>query len=418
MVSSDLFYKKLQKKYSRKITLGLSRIKKALGLLNNPHLKLKNPINIIGSDGKFSCLTSLKYFIEANGQSTSTFISPHLFDLRSRIWIKNRFISLKEIKKYEKRISTLNVKLSLFEVLTLIYILAVSKKKIDYNILEAGLMFFGDSTRLFDKPLIQASTNINRQHVEWISPKTINEICRQKIGYLSNQTNIYIGKQNPKTLKIIKGILKKNKSNITYPSTWKIIYKGKKIFYKDTKCKIRIHSNYIHSKGLIDNLGLAIKIALDLNIKPEVIQKTIPKIFFEGRLQYIHKGKLRKYVHKNEKILLDGAHSNTSGKNLYDYLKSLKLPIYCIWGMQKNKLPNNFLKNFNGIFKKIVTIKIPNEPNSCSADQLKLIALKQKYEVKTANNFKEALKKITSNKPKVICFMGSLYLIGSVLKEN
>ena len=418
MVSSDIFYKKLQKKYSRKITLGLSRIKKALRLLKNPHLKIKNPINIIGSDGKFSCLTSLKYFIEANGQSTSTFISPHLFDLRSRIWIKNRFISLNEIKKYEKQISRLNVKLSLFEVLTLIYILAVSKKKIDYNILEAGLMFFGDSTRLFDKPLIQASTNINRQHVEWISPKTINEICRQKIGYLSNQTNIYIGKQNPKTLKIIKGILRKNKSNITYPSRWKIIYKRKKIFYKDTKYKILIYSNYIHSKGLIDNLGLAIKIALDLKIKPEVIQKTIPKIFFEGRLQYIYKGKLRKYVHKNEKILLDGAHSNTSGKNLYDYLKSLKLPIYCIWGMQKNKLPNNFLKNFNGIFKKIVTIKIPSEPNSCSADQLKVIALKQKYEVETASNFKEALKKITSNKPKVICFMGSLYLIGSVLKKN
>ena len=417
-IDSEIYYNQLQKKYSRKITLGLSRIKKALTLLGNPQHRLKNPINIIGSDGKFSCLTSLKYFIEANGQSTSTFISPHLFDLRSRIWIKNRFISLNEIKKYEKRISTLNVKLSLFEVLTLIYILAVSKKKIDYNILEAGLMFFGDSTRLFDKPLIQASTNINRQHVEWISPKTINEICRQKIGYLSNQTNIYIGKQNPKTLKIIKGILKKNKSNITYPSRWKIIYKGKKIFYKDTKCKIRIHSNYIHSKGLIDNLGLAIKIALDLNIKPEVIQKTIPKIFFEGRLQYIHKGKLRKYVHKNEKILLDGAHSNTSGKNLYDYLKSLKLPIYCIWGMQKNKLPNNFLKNFNGIFKKIVTIEIPSEPNSCSADQLKVIALKQKYEVETASNFKEALRKITSNKPKVICFMGSLYLIGSVLKEN
>ena len=155
-----------------------------------------------------------------------------------------------------------------------------------------------------------------------------------------------------------------------------------------------------------------------MNIKPEVIQKTIPKIFFEGRLQYIHKGKLRKYVHKNEKILLDGAHSNTSGKNLYDYLKSLKLPIYCIWGMQKNKLPKNFLKNFKGIFKKIVTIKIPNEPNSCSAEQLKLIALKQNYQVEIANNFKEALKKITSNKPKVICFMGSLYLIGSILKEN
>ncbi len=418
MVNSEIYYNQLQKKYSRRITLGLSRIKKALKLLGNPEKKLKRPINIIGSDGKFSCLTSLKYFIEANKQSTSTFVSPHLFDLRSRICLKNRFISLNEIKKHERQISKLNVILSLFEVLTLIYVLAASKRKIDYNILEAGLMFFGDSTRLFDKPLIQAATNINLQHVEWISPKTINEICRQKVGYLSNQTNIYIGKQKPKTLRIIKGILKKNKSNITYPSKWRIIYKGKNIFYKDNKHKIPIKSNYIHSKGLIDNLGLSIKIALDLNIKPTVIQKTIPKVYFEGRLQYLTKGKLRKFVNKKEKILLDGAHSNVSGKNLYNYLKTLNLPIYCVWGMQKNKFPKEFLKEFKGIFKKIVTVKIPGEPNSCTANELKSIAVKQNYKVETTIGIKEALKIISSKEKKIIVVMGSLYWCGSVLKEN
>ena len=418
MVNSEIYYNQLQKKYSRKITLGLSRIKKALKLLGNPEKKLKRPINIIGSDGKYSCLRSLQYFIEANGQSTSSFVSPHLFDLRSRIWLKNRFISLNEIKKYEKQINKLDVTLSLFEVLTLIYVLAVSKSKIDYNILEAGLMFFGDSTRLFSKPLVQAVTNINLQHIEWISPKTIREICKQKVGYLSNQTNIYIGKQNPKTLEIVKGILKKNKSNIIYPSKWRIIYKGQKIYYRDNKHKISIHSKYIHSKGLIENLGLAIKIALDLSIKPSIIQKTIPKIFFEGRLQYLNKGKLKKIVHKNEKILLDGAHSNTSAKNLYDYLKTIKLPIYCIWGMQKNKFPHEFLSNFKGIFKKIITVKIPNEKNACSAEELRTIAFKQKYNVESARNFKEGLKRVTTHKPKVICFMGSLYFIGSILKEN
>ena len=418
MVNSEIYYNQLQKKYSRRITLGLSRVKKALSLLNNPHLKLIRPCNILGSDGKFSCLTSLKYFIEANGQSTSTFISPHLYDIRSRIWLKNKFISLNEIKKYEKQISKLKVKLSLFEVLTLIYVLAAAKAKCSFNIVESGLLFKKDSSNIFKKPILQACTNINKQHLEWISPKTINEICRQKVGYLSNQTNIYIGKQHPKTLKIIKGILKKNKSNITYPSNWRIIYTKKHIYYKDSRHKIRINSNYIHSKGLIDNLGLAIKIALDLNIKTAIIQKTIPKIFFEGRLQYINKGKLRKYLHKNEKILLDGAHSNASGKNLYNYLKTLKLPIYCVWGMQKNKFPNDFLKNFKGIFKKIITVKIPNEKNACTSYELKSIASNQKYNVETAKNFKEAIKKLTTNKPKVICCMGSLYLIGSVLKKN
>ena len=149
MISSEIYYNQLQQKYSRKITLGLSRVQKALKLLKEPHLKLNQPCNILGSDGKFSCLTSIKYFIEANGQTTSTFISPHLFDLRTRIWLKNRFISLKEIKKYEKQISKLKVRLSLFEVLTLIYILAAAKEKCSYNILESGLLFKKDLRNCF-----------------------------------------------------------------------------------------------------------------------------------------------------------------------------------------------------------------------------------------------------------------------------
>ena len=418
MINSEIYYKNLQKKYSRSISLGLSRVKKALFLLNSPHLKLKRPINIIGSDGKFTCIKALQYFIQANGNTTTANFSPHLYDLRTRFWLKNRFISLKEIKKYEKKISKLRIKLSLFEVLTLIHILAASKENADFSLQEAGLLFKGDCSRVWDEPFMQVCTNLNKQHLEWVYPKTINEICRQKVGYMSNNTNIYIGKQKPKVLRIVKKILKKNKSNITYPSSWKIISKKKKLFYKDNKNLIKINSNYIHSKGLIDNLGLAIKIALDLNIKLKIIAKTIPKIKFEGRLEYIKKGKLRKYLNKNEALLLDGAHSNASAQNLYNYLKTLKGPIYGIWAMQKNKMPSQFLKNFQGIFKKIITMNIDSEPNSCSAEDLKIIAIKNGHSVDKAKSIQEAFKKLNSNKAKTICVFGSLYHVGNVLSKN
>ena len=62
--STDL-YRNLQKRYSRRINLDLERIQKVLTSLHFPHLELKNPINILGSDGKMSTLTSLKYFLEA-----------------------------------------------------------------------------------------------------------------------------------------------------------------------------------------------------------------------------------------------------------------------------------------------------------------------------------------------------------------
>ena len=95
-------YKKLQKQYSRRINLDLSRIKKVLQKLNNPQDQVDNVINIIGSDGKNSVLTSLKYFLEANKEKVNTFTSPHLYDVRQRFWLGDRFISINEINNIIK----------------------------------------------------------------------------------------------------------------------------------------------------------------------------------------------------------------------------------------------------------------------------------------------------------------------------
>ena len=419
MSKSEIIYNWLQKKYSRKINLDRKRILKILIKLNNPHLKLKNPINFIGSDGKFTSAISLNYFLEANKKTTTIFTSPHLVDVRHRMWLKNRFITLNEIKKYERIVNKTGLKLTLFEAITMIYLLAVNnQKQIDYNLVETGLLFKGDSTRLWDIPKAQVITNINYQHQEWVVPSTIEEICKQKVGYLSKNTNIYIGKQKAKVLKIIKKILKKNPSKKIYPSSWSIKKIKSKYYYKDNKNVIPINSKYIYSSGLLNNLGLAIKIALDFNINKKTILKTIPKIKFEGRINYIEKGKLRKLIHKNEKLLLDGCHSNSAAQNLVNYLRNIQGPIYGIWGMQKNKLPEEFIKNFKGIFKKIVTIKIPSEPNALSSTELKKICNKNNYKSEEAKNIKNALSIISSKENKTIVVFGSLFLCGSYLSKN
>ena len=90
MRASKILYQKLQKQYSRRINLDLGRIKNVLGKLRNPENELNNVINIIGSDGKNSVLTSLKYFLEANNQKVNAFTSPHLYDVRQRFSIISR----------------------------------------------------------------------------------------------------------------------------------------------------------------------------------------------------------------------------------------------------------------------------------------------------------------------------------------
>jgi dihydrofolate synthase/folylpolyglutamate synthase len=415
---SIALYKKLQKRYSRNINLDLDRIQKVLATLAFPHLELKLPINILGSDGKMSTLTSLKYFFEANNKSVTSFTSPHLYDLRHRFWLKNRFISLKEIKKYTKIVESTGLKLTLFELLTCVYILAAKKQKnICYHLVEAGLLFKKDSTNLWTEPRAQIITNINFQHQDWVNPQTLTEICRQKLDSLSQNTNIYIGKQQPKTLKIIKNILNKNKSKKIYASEFSIKKEKNYYLYIDKKNRIPIISTNIRSEGLINNLALAIKVALDFGVPKKIIIKTIPKIKFEGRVQYLVKGKLKKLLKPQEQLLIDGCHSMTSAKNLYNYLIKLKEPVYGIWGMQKNKLPNQFIKSFNKIFKKIITVTIPNEPSALKAEKLRSIS--QKYmPSNTSPNIRKALKQLSSTEKKTIVIFGSLYLIGEVLSKN
>ena len=116
--------------------------------------------------------------------------------------------------------------------------------------------------------------------------------------------------------------------------------------------------------------------------------------------------------------MLDGAHAEMDAKNLANYLKNIKVPKYAIWAMMKNKEPDLFIKQFKGIFKKIITMPIENEQNCMSAKVLKSIAKKNQFNVMKAQNFSEAINYITSSDKKLISCIGSLYNVGNILNKN
>ena len=86
--------------------------------------------------------------------------------------------------------------------------------------------------------------------------------------------------------------------------------------------------------------------------------------------------------------------------------------------MQKNKMPEKFIKKFKNIFKKIITITIPNEPNALDANTLRKICIKNKYKSENASGIIEAIKKCSNSQKKTIVIFGSLYLAGDVLSKN
>ena len=159
ILQAEKFYQKLQSQYSRRINLDRSRIFAALDKFNiDPNYDLPGEIfQIIGSDGKNTVVQSLKSILIQNKKNISTFTSPAITSPLDRIFLKNKFISLYNFKDAAKKIMGSKCKLTLFEVITLIYILSLkNQKKIDYQINEAGCGWNKDSTNLFEAPPCKA----------------------------------------------------------------------------------------------------------------------------------------------------------------------------------------------------------------------------------------------------------------------
>ena len=203
------------KLFNKSVNFGLKRIKLALALLGHPEKKLKNVISVVGESGKFTTLFSLKSFIEASNQNVTTHISPSLRDIRERFYMGEKYLSHKEIKKTIKQIEKLNIPLTIFECLTLVYIINASKINVDYNIQETGALWRLDSNNIHDFPKLQICTNINKQHLNFLKRKTLDEVIKEDVRFLSDFTNIYIGKQSPNVLRKIKTHLKNNKSKFS-----------------------------------------------------------------------------------------------------------------------------------------------------------------------------------------------------------
>ena len=101
MSRSIRLYKQLanHKLFNKSVNFGLKRIKLALKLLGNPEKKLKNVISVVGESGKFTTLSSLKSFLEANNQTVTTHISPSIRDIKDRFYMGKKHLSHKVIEK-------------------------------------------------------------------------------------------------------------------------------------------------------------------------------------------------------------------------------------------------------------------------------------------------------------------------------
>ena len=419
--------KRLLQLHPKSVDLSLDRIKRLLKDLKSPEKKINNAIQVVGTNGKYSFCTTLREIFETAGYSVNMNISPSIRKFNERYYFTGKNISddklfdlLAEVEKVNN-----NQNITFHEFICACFFLEASRNESDINILESGLFFRLDASNVLEKNICSVIMPIDIDHKDFLKKGTIDEIVYEKCSHLLGDSKIIISEQKKATLKKIEKQIRKNTSKkIIFGKDYKYKKNDKDFIYTDNISEIKLPLPNLLGDFQISNVSTAIATARSLskfNITESHIKKSIIKIKSEGRLHNIRKGKLRKFVSKNNQILIDGAHNPLAANAISKYLENLnsEKKIYMILGMMANKQHKEFIEVFKNKIKSIITLDIPNQENFIHKEKLSKIAQSCGIPSKTENSIESALKNISKNDGEAIIFCtGSLYFVGEILNLN
>ena len=412
----------LEKHHKRKIDLSLDRTFSLLKKLGNPQNKLKNVVNVVGTNAKASMAYSLKSILNKSGYKCNLYTSPHLQSFTERFIFDDNEIKeeilIELLKDIQRVLGDDNA--SLFEILTCAFLKYAENFKDNVNIIEAGLFFQFDSTNVFKNNLMTLIGVIHTDHLQWLKNKTIDGIIHEKTSKLLN-SNIFINKQLNEEIKIkIEKALSNNLSNKYFFGKEFNVSKHENgfIHYQDDLGEIILPEPNLLGDHQIYNISTSIAASRKMfKVKDEDIKKGITNIELKGRLQELHSGKLKDISGQN-RLIIDGGHNESSSISISNWIKQQKQDVHLICGMMKDKEHYEFMKHFKDIVKSITLIDIPNQEGSISKEEFKDKLDALKMEINLSQSIQEAVKLNSKHEETICLFAGSLYMIGEVLNLN
>ncbi len=418
--------KRLLLLHPKSIDLSLNRIKRLLNELGNPEKKISNVIQVVGTNGKHSFCTTLREIFETAGYSVNLNTSPSIRRFNERFYFSGKYISDKKLCRLLVEVEKINKgkKITFHEFICACFFLEASRSKADINILEAGLFFRLDASNVLKNNIASVVMPIGVDHKDFLKKGTIDEIVYEKCSHLLNESSIFVSKQNSETLnKIKKNISQNSSKKFIFGLHYNFKKKNKYFVYKDKIGKVKLPLPNLHGDFQINNISTAIATARYLDgfrVTKKHIKSAITKIRSEGRLEDISKGKLRKYVSKNNRIIVDGGHNPLAAIELKKYLKNLNSKkIIMVLGMMYNKEHKKFISILKNSVHSIIALDIPNQINYMKKEKLVKIAQSCGIKSKTAVSIKDALREISKEDESAVIFCtGSLYFAGEILNIN
>lgn len=398
---------------------GLLRIESLLCKLSNPQKDLK-VIHVAGTNGKGSVSRYIYEILRASGYKVGIYTSPYLQVFNERIEYDGEYISDNDLKRLTDLVTSVaDDKVTKFDIITAIMFKYFEEKKPNFVILEVGLGGRLDSTNIVEKPLVSIITSIAMDHMERLG-NTIEEIAEEKAGIIKENVPVVSGVINGKAKNVI--LQKANLMNSCFIDAADINYNIEKADVKGSVFNINNFLSESFNGISISMIGeyqvrnsITAIAAIEL-LRKQCIIKVEQEDLYKGLARAKNMGRFE-VLKTDPYYIVDGAHNAEGIEAFCDTIKTnfKNKKLLIVAGFLEDKDVRRMLQ----ILCSLKADFIASEANSCRKMDCKILNSKMRdigLNTLFSGSVSDVVKKISDfdSDYDVICFVGSLYMIGEV----
>ena len=416
---SDAILQRMMTLHPKVIDLTLDRVHRLLALLGNPERRVPPVIHIAGTNGKGSTQAMIRAGLEATGAKVHAYTSPHLARFHERIRLAGQLISEPALAALldECVIANGPDDITFFEITTCAAFLAFARTPADWTLLEVGLGGRLDATNVVDRPALTIITPVSLDHQQYLGD-TLPEIAGEKAGILKRGVPCVVGPQAAEGLAVIEArAARLGAPLLVHGQHWHAFEDRGRLIFQDDNGLLDLPLPNLPGPHQIENAGAAIMALRHLGVGEA--EAAVTRTEWPARMQRLRHGPLVDAAPAVE-LWLDGGHNPAGGAAIAATLAGMpKRETHLICGMLNTKDIAGYLRPMAAQVHSLHAVAIPGEANTLPAVVTRDAALAAGMQAVVAESVGQALAAIAKGTPHArVLICGSLYLAGSVLREN
>ena len=420
-LGSDLILERMMALHPKIIDLTLDRVWRLLEALGNPQDNLPPVIHIAGTNGKGSTQAMIRAGIEGAGLRAHAYTSPHLARFHERICLAGELISEPDLEAVLDECHAANgdAPITYFEITTCAAILAMSRVKADFTLLEVGLGGRLDATNVVKRPALCVITPVSMDHEQYLG-NTLAKIAGEKAGIIKRGVPCVVGPQAEDGMEVIEARAQTLGAPLmAHGQHWHVGAEHGRLVFQDETGLRDLPLPNLPGAHQIENAGAAIMALRHLSLGEDACEAAVTRANWPARMQRLRHGPIIEAAPKAE-IWLDGGHNAAAGEALANHLASLPpRATHLVCGMLNTKDIGGYLSPLAAQAQSLSAVSIPGEANTLPADATADAARAAGLVATTANSATDAVRAIAAQDPDArILICGSLYLAGTILREN